>query len=210
MLLSVALLAAVGSAFAAPSPVLPEEYKNHGGGGVAQQAIQIELSKEGVMELQVANFLSNLEVAFFKQGSEKENGWANKETNGVKPKDEVRRIWSEEEAYVETIAEMLQYNKASPVQPCKYNFHFTDEKSFMALASIISNVGIGSLINAENWLARSDPSVIPHISRIIPVKARHDSFFRLYMGETPNPAAYETTLPTEWAYVHQRELVKEC
>lgn len=199
MLSSVALLALASSTFAAPSPALPEEYKNRGGGGVGQQAIQISLSAEGCMEFQVANFLSNLEVAYFKHGAEKSKGWNSKDMNGVKVQDELNRIWSEEEAYVETIAELLEHNKASPVEPCKYNFPDADEKSFMALASIISNVGIGSLINAENWLATTDPKVIPHISRIIPVKARHDSFFRMYAGETPNPAAYETTLPTEWA-----------
>lgn len=199
MLSSVALLALASSTLAAPNPTLPEEYKTHGGGGVAQQAIQIELSYEGKMEMQVANFLTNLEVAYFKHGAEKSKEWADQGPNGVKPTDELDRIWSEEEAYVETIAEMLQYNKESPIEPCKYNWPDTDEKSYMTLASIISNVGIGALINAENWLSKSDPTVIPHISRIIPVKARHDSYFRMYLGETPNPAAYETTLPTEWA-----------
>jgi hypothetical protein len=199
MFSSLALLAVLGSTFAAPA--LPPEYTTNGGGGVAQQAIQIDLSKDGIMEFQVANFLANLEVAFFKRGAQEANGWSNKDVNGVNAKDELQRIWSEEEAYVETIAEMLQYNKASPVEPCTYNFPDKDEKSFMALASVISNIGIGALINAENWLAKSDPTVIPHISRILPVKARHDSYFRMYAGEVPNPAAYETTLPTEWACV---------
>ncbi|ETN37261.1 uncharacterized protein HMPREF1541_08252 [Cyphellophora europaea CBS 101466] len=200
MLSALAVLALVSVASSAPSPSLPEQYKNNGGGGVAQQAIQIPLSKEGVMEFQVASFLQNLEVSFFKQGAEHANGWDNKDTNGVRAADEINRIWAEEESYVETIAELLQYNKASPVEPCQYDFPVSDEKSFFALASIISNVGIGFLINLENRLAKTDPTIIPHISRIIPVKARHDSFFRMYAGEVPNPAAYETTLPLEWAY----------
>lgn len=199
MLIFVALFTVIGSAIAAPT--LPEEFTKNGGGGVAQQAIHVDLSKDGVMEFQVANFLANLETAYFKHGAEKAKGWPDTNINGVHPKDELKRIWSEEEAYVETIAETLKYNKAPVVEPCKYNWPDKDEKSFMALASIISNIGIGALINAENWLAKSDPAAIPHLSRILPVKARHDSYFRMYAGETPNPAAYETTLPTEWAYV---------
>jgi hypothetical protein len=200
MLSSVALLAVAGSAFALPNPALSDEFITGGGGGVAQQAIQMGLSQDGVMEFQVASFLTNLELAFFKHGADKAKSWTDS-VNGVPVKDQIQRIYSEQEAYAETLSQALQYNKAEPAAACTYNWPDTDEKSFMALASIISNIGIGSLINAENWLAKTDPGAIPHLSRILPVKARHDSYFRLYNKETPNPSAYETTLPTEWAYV---------
>lgn len=199
MFFSVALLALSSTVLAAPKPQLPEEFRNNGGGGVGQQAIEMDLSDEGVMEFQLANFLQNLEVDFFKQGAEKSKDWPNKDMNGVKPADEVKRIWAEEEAYVESIAETLKHNRQPVVEPCKYNFPFKDEKSFFALASIVSNGGVGFLINMENRLAKTDPEVIPHLSRMIPVKARHDSYFRMYAGETPNPQAWETTLPLEWA-----------
>ena len=201
MLSSVALLALASTALAAPRPQLPKDMANGGGGGVAQQTIEMELSKEGVMEFELMNFMQNLEVDFYKQGYEQSKSWPNKEVNGVKPADEVKRIWNQEESYVETVAETLKHNKAQTVEPCKYKFPFKDEKSFMALASVVSNIGVGCLINMENRLAKTDPQVIPHISKMIPVKARHDAYFRMYAQEVPNPQAMATTVPLEWAQV---------
>lgn len=199
MLFPVALLALMSAVAAAPKPQLPDEMRTGGGGGVSQHMVELKLSQEGVMEFQLANFLQNLEVDFYKQGMQQSKDWPNKDVAGTKPADEVKRIWNEEEAYVETISETLKYNNAAPVEPCTYKFPFKDEKSFFALASIISNVGIGFLINLENRLAKTDPDVIPHVSRMLPVKARHDAYFRMYEQEVPNPQAYETTLPLEWA-----------
>ena len=199
MLASVALLALASSVFAAPNPQLPKEFKDHAGGGVAQQAIQVKLSQDGITGFQMANFLQNLEVAYFKQGAQKYKEWGGGNVNGVKNADAVNRIWGQEEAYVETIAELLKNNQAATVEPCEYNFPFSDEKSFLSLASIISNIGLGFLINIENVLAKSDPDIVPHIARILPVKARHDAFFRMYASEVPNPTPYETTLPMAWA-----------
>jgi hypothetical protein len=199
MLYSVALFALVGTAIAAPRPQMTDEMRNMAGGAVAQQVIEKELSVEGVMEFQLANFIQNLQVDYFKQGMEQSKNWPNKPVAGIKPADEIKRIWAQEEAYVETFAKTLKNNKAKVAEPCQYKFPFKDEKSFFALASIVGDISYGQLINLENRLAKTDPEVIPHISRIIPVKAKADAYFRMYAGEVPNPQAYATTLPLEMA-----------
>jgi hypothetical protein len=208
MLSAYVLGAFAALAFAVPNPQLPDLYKQQGGGGVPDQMANLPLTKDGVAAFQELNFIQNLEVAYFKEGAQKW-GKGNKAVNGVQPTDVIKRVWAENEAWVEMIAETLKYNKASPVAPCQYEFPMvTDDASFFALANIISNIGIGTLINIQRKLVGSDPTLTTHVSKIIGVKARHDAYFRLYAGEVPNPAAFETGLPMGWAYNLALDFIK--
>jgi hypothetical protein len=208
MLSAYVLGAFAALAFAVPNPQLPDLYKQQGGGGVPTQMAHLPLTKDGITAFQELNFIVNLEVAYFKEGAQKW-GKGNKAVNGVQPTDVIKRVWAENEAWVEMIAETLKYNKASPVAPCQYDFPMvTDDASFFALANVITNIGIGSLINMQRKLVGSDPTLTTHISKIIGVKARHDAYFRLYAGEVPNPAAFETGLPMGWAYNMALDFIK--
>lgn len=160
------------------------------------------VSQDGINQLHLANFLENLEVAFFQEGSVNyTQRWkGNTKVNGVKAADVVKRIAAQESVHQHSIVALLQSNRAEPVAPCKYHFPVTDEKSFLALASIITNIGIGSLINLVGKLSMTDGQLEASIASIIPVEARHDAFFRLYNKEVPNPTTFETRISGIWAY----------
>ena len=197
---SVALFSLAAAVFAAPS--LPPEYGNVAGGTEAQMLASKTLSQDGINQLQLANFLENLEAAFFREGTVNyTQRWNSKaEVNGVKTADVIRRIAAQEDIHKETIQDLLKANRAEAVASCKYSFPVTDEKSFLALASIITNVGIGSLINTVGKLSVTDGQLEASVASIIPVEARHDAFFRLYNKEVPNPSSFETRISGIWAY----------
>ena len=197
---SVALFSLATSVFAAPT--LPDRYGKAAGGTEAQILTSKALSLDGINQLQLANFLENLEAAFFHEGAmnytQKFKGHS--KVNGVKTADVVRRIAAQESLHKSSIEMLLKSNGAEAVSSCKYSFPVTDEKSFLALSSIITNVGIGALINTVDKLSQTDGQLEASIASIIPVEARHDAFFRLYNKEVPNPTTFETKISGIWAY----------
>ena len=193
-LVSATLFSCFSSVFAAPA------YK--AGGSISQNALTAKLSEDGIRLFQLANFLENMEAAFFTQGAKNytDGVWRSGDVNGVRNIDVVMRIAEQEQVHVQSIESLLQTNGAQPVQPCQYSFPVVDEKSFLALASIITNVGIGALIDLDATLPYTDSRLEATIASIIPVEARHDAFFRLYAKEVPNPSAFATQISGIWAY----------
>jgi Ferritin-like domain len=189
-----------GTALAAPT--LDPKYGRVAGGTESQILTTQGLSQDGIGWLQLANFLENLEVAFFHEGvSNYTQRWkSNTKVSGVKTADVIRRIAAQESVHKESIENLLAANGAQPVHSCTYSFPVTNEKSFLALASIITNVGIGNLINTVGKLSETDGQLDASIASIIPVEARHDAFFRLYNKEVPNPSTFETRISGIWAY----------
>lgn len=197
---SVALFSLTASAFAAPN--LPPKYGKVAGGTEAQIFTSSAISRDGINQIQLANFLQNLEMAFFHEANiNYTQRWkSDTKVHGVKAQDVVRRISAQETVHTNSMVELLKANRAEGVAPCKYNFPITDEKSFLALASIITNIGIGSLINTVGKLSTTDGQLEASIASLIPVKARTDAFFRLYNKEVPNVSTFETRISGIWAY----------
>ena len=192
--LPVALLSLASSVLAVPT------YK--AGGDISQNALSAKLSSDGIKLFQLANFLENLEVDFFKQGAKNytDGVWKSGSVNGVRNIDVIMRIAEQEQVHAQSITSLLQSNGAQAVEPCQYNFPVVDEESFLALASIITNVGIGALIDLDATLAYTDSRLEGTVASILPVESRHDAFFRLFAGEVPNPTAFDTAISGIWAY----------
>jgi len=120
--------------------------------------------------------------------------------NGVSNQQVVARIAAQEEVHVASIVGLLKGNNAADIAPCQYNFPITDETSFLALANIITSVGISALVGLADGVSTSDPQLEATIASIIPVESRHDAFFRLTAGEVPNPTTFETKISAVWAF----------
>jgi len=112
----------------------------------------------------------------------------------------VSHIAAQEEVHVASIVSLLKGNGAQDIAPCQYSFPVTDEASFLALGNIITNVGIGALIDLQSALSTSDPGLVATVGSILPVESRHDAFFRITAGEIPNPTTFETRISGIWAY----------
>ncbi|EXJ77873.1 hypothetical protein A1O3_09032 [Capronia epimyces CBS 606.96] len=194
-----------GSVFAAPALVtgaaLPPNIADQAGGGLPNAPGEPKVSQTGLDNFQVANFLENLESAFFQEGLMNYTWWGTGgQTNGVSNLEVVSHIAAQEEVHVAAIVDLLKANGVRDVAPCKYSFPVTDEKSFLALGNIITTVGIGALIGLQRVLADTDPGLEPIVGSILPVESRHDAFFRMTAHEIPNPTTFETRISGAWAY----------
>jgi hypothetical protein len=206
LLLPIALAFLARNALASPAPLvtgtaLPGNIPELAGGGLPNQPSVPRLSQTAIGGFQLANFLENLESNFFQEGLMNYSRWGTGgQTNGVSNMNIISRIAAQEEVHVASIIGLLKGNGAPDVQPCEYDFPITDEKSFLALGSVITNVGIGALLALSEGLSETDAGIESTIASIIPVESRHDAFFRLYDGEVPNPTTFETRISAAWAY----------
>lgn len=144
-----------------------------------------------------ANFLENLESAFFLAGLRNlTNTWgASEDVITV-----VRNVIAQEEVHVQTIENILTHFNTATIQPCQYVFPVDSQESFLQLANTITSVGIGAVINLASVLATADPSLVPGPTSILAVEARHDAFFRIAgLRAVPNPAPFDTRISAPWA-----------
>ncbi|KAJ9643264.1 hypothetical protein H2204_002160 [Knufia peltigerae] len=205
LIVPIALSFFTKSAVAVPALItgtaLPPQITQQAGGGLSNQPGTPKLSQNGINNFQVANFLENLESAFFQEGLMNFTRWGSGgTTNGVSNMNVVSHIAAQEEVHVASIVGLLTGNGAQDVQPCQYSFPVTDETSFFALGNIITSVGIGALIGLQSALSTTDPGIEATVGSILPVESRHDAFFRITAGEIPNPTTFETPISGIWAY----------
>jgi len=201
----VTLLFLAKSILAAPALItgtaLPPQITESAGGGLPNTPGTPHISSNAVNNFGLANFLENLESAFFQEGLANFTTWGNSgTTNGVSNVEVVSHIAAQEEVHVAAIVGLLKGNGAMDVPPCQYSFPTTDENSFLALGNIITTVGIGALIDLLDGLSTSDPGLEATVGSILPVESRHDAFFRMTAGEIPNPTTFETRISGIWAY----------
>ena len=206
LFLPVALSFLARYAVAAPAPLvtgtnLPPNIAHQAGGGLPNQPGTPQVSQNGLENFQLANFLENLESAFFQEGLMNYTRWGTGgQTNGVSNMAVVSRIAAQEEVHVASIVGLLKGGGAQDVAPCQYDFPITDETSFLALGNIITTVGIGALIGLADGVSGTDPGLEATVASIIPVESRHDAFFRLTASEVPNPTTFETKISGAWAF----------
>jgi hypothetical protein len=180
---------------------LPPNIAQQAGGGLPNQPGTPKISLNAINSFHLANFLENLESNFFQEGLMNYTRWGTgDQVNGVSNMAVVSRIAAQEEVHVASIVGLLEGNGAPGVAPCQYDFPITDETSFLALASIITNVGIGALQDLADGLSTTDPGLEATVASIIPVESRHDAFFRLFAKEVPNPTTFETRISGIWAF----------
>lgn len=112
----------------------------------------------------------------------------------------VQKAAAQEEVHVATIEALLQHNGAQTINPCQYEFPVSNAEEFFALANIITSVGIGAIFDLQDGVSQTDPGLEVSVSGIVTVESRHDAFFRMTAGETPNPSPFDTHISGAWAY----------
>ncbi|MCJ1416159.1 hypothetical protein MMC32_002494 [Xylographa parallela] len=169
------------------------------GGGVPNIPLPSALSTSTLNDIQVANFLENLESAFFRAAVVNITAWG---TTGFPDDtlDIIQRIAAQEQVHVATFEAILTQFKTPVIPPCQYQFPVTDASSFLKLAQIITSVGIGAVINLAATTASTDPALIQNLASTVSNEARQDAFFRqAALGLVPNPTPQDTQISAIWA-----------
>ncbi|MCJ1383736.1 hypothetical protein MMC17_006850 [Xylographa soralifera] len=169
------------------------------GGGVPNIPPPSSLSKSTLNDIQVANFLENLESAFFQAAVTNITAWG---TTGFPDDtlDIIRHVAAQEQVHVATFEDILTHFNTPVIPPCQYQFPATNTASFLKLAQIITSVGIGAVINLAAATSITDPALIQNLASTVTNEARQDAFFRqAALGLVPNPTPQDTQISAIWA-----------
>ncbi|KAL8819174.1 MAG: hypothetical protein Q9191_007789 [Dirinaria sp. TL-2023a] len=190
---SFALLAS--SAFALPATkrdLSVDQAAQLATGGPPNGGAPTGISATAIAGFQAVNFLENLESAFFEQGLANLTYW-NRAGELDAAIEVVTKVHAQELIHVATAEGILKANNASTFARCQYTFPVSNAEEFLALANIITSVGIGGVINLIAGLAVSDARLVQGPASILSAEARHDAFFRqAALGLVPTPSPFDT------------------
>lgn len=96
------------------------------------------------------------------------------------------RMFGEQEAdHVNALTTTIKQLGGTPVAKPSFSFPVSDEKSFLALASVLENTGVGAYNGAAPSLQSKE--VLSAAGEIVQVEARHAAAVNLLIGESPTP-----------------------
>jgi hypothetical protein len=96
-----------------------------------------------------------------------------------------REFGAEEAAHVSALTAAIEQLGAKPVAQPTFVFPATSEKSFLALASVLENTGVGAYNGAAPSL--KSKQVLASVGSIVQIEARHAAAIDLLIGKSPTP-----------------------
>ncbi|KAI0138830.1 ferritin-like domain-containing protein [Pestalotiopsis sp. NC0098] len=159
--------------------------------------------------LQFALTLEWLETTFYQQGFAKfpDDQFAALGLNTQQITD-LKNIGQTEQAHVQFLQSAIAQAGVQPVQPCTYNFGFTDAKSMVATASVLENVGVSAYLGAAPIL--SDAKILASAGSILTVESRHQTFIRAAGGTTAVPQPFDTPLGPKAVFSLAAPFIASC
>jgi hypothetical protein len=91
----------------------------------------------------------------------------------------------EESEHVKALAGAIKQLGGKPVAKPTFVFPASNEKSFLALASVLENTGVGAYNGAAPSL--KSKQVLAEAGEIVQVEARHAAAINLLIGKSPTP-----------------------
>ncbi len=96
------------------------------------------------------------------------------------------KLFGEQESqHVEALTAAVKQLGGKPVAKPTFVFPANDEKSFLALASVLENTGVGAYNGAAPSL--KSKQVLAEAGEIVQVEARHAAAINLLIGKSPTP-----------------------
>jgi len=171
---------------------------------------QAALSQNDVAVLQLAHYLENLEFNLYTGGY---NNFTDAQylaagfPEGFR--DNIGLTASQEGVHRDTLASVLTSGGQTPLPACSYSFPYNSPGSFVALANMITTVGIGAYLGGAS-LIMDNKDLLTSAAAILTVEARHDSYLRAGAKGSPFPTPFDTALPALWAYNLAHTFVTSC
>jgi len=105
----------------------------------------------------------------------------------------LKEIYYDEQVHVDTLSGALTTARATPVTEAMYNFGAPkDPKAFIALASVLEGVGVSAYLGAAAAIV--EKSYLTVAGSILTVEARHSSYIRASLKQSPFPKPFDTPL----------------
>jgi hypothetical protein len=201
----VAALAAVASAFPAPDEHSMGLYKL----AKRQNAAAAAAGITDIDILQFALTLEWLEATFYQQGFAQfpPEQFQALGLNQAQIND-LLSVGQTEEAHVTLLQSAIAQAGTQPVQPCTYNFGFTDAAGMVATAAILENVGVSAYLGAAPLV--SDGGILGTAGSILTVEARHQTFIRAASGQVAVPSAFDAPLGVKAVFSLAAPFIASC
>ncbi|EGS20957.1 uncharacterized protein CTHT_0027960 [Thermochaetoides thermophila DSM 1495] len=122
--------------------------------------------------------------------------------------EDLLKIGKTEEEHVILLQSAIAQAGVQPVQPCTYNFGFTDAASMVATAAVLENVGVSAYLGAAALV--SDGSILTTAGSILTVEARHQTFVRAATGAVAVPQAFDTPLSPRQVFSLAAPFITSC
>ncbi|CAM1508225.1 Fc.00g050730.m01.CDS01 [Cosmosporella sp. VM-42] len=205
---ALAALAAVASAMPAGSKLTERQMRYHEV-SKRQNAAAAALGLNDFDILQFALTLENLEETFYRTGFAKfpDSDFAALGLNEKSIAD-LKQIGSTEADHVRLLTSALAQGGVKPVQPCTYDFGFTDAAGMVATAAILENVGVSAYLGAAPLLA--DPAILGTAGSILTIEARHQSSIRVFSQQVAVPQAFDAPLGPKAVFSLAAPFIKSC
>lgn len=153
--------------------------------------------------------LENLEETFYRQGFAKfpESDFAALGLNTQQIAD-LKQIGKTEQEHVILLQSALAQANQKPVQPCTYEFGFTDAAGMVKTAAVLENVGVSAYLGAAPLL--SDPAILGTAGSILTIESRHQSAIRVFSKQVAVPQAFDAPLGPKAIFSLAAPFIKEC
>ncbi|KAI5867190.1 ferritin-like domain-containing protein [Durotheca rogersii] len=201
-------LAAVASALPALPKLTPKQTHIYNL-AKRQNAAAAALGLADVDILQFALTLEWLEATFYQQGFALfgDDQFRALGLNDVQLAD-LKGIGSSELTHVGLLQSAIAQAGVQPVQPCEYNFGFTDAAGMVATAAILESVGVSAYLGAAPLV--SDGGILGTAGSILTVEARHQSFIRVATGAAASPSPFDTPLGPKAIFSLAAPFITSC
>jgi len=97
---------------------------------------------------------------------------------------------------------------SQPVQPCTYNFGFTNAQGMVGTARVLEAVGISAYLGAAPLVQMK--AVLTAAAQIVTVEARHQTFIRTASKAVPVPNAFDTPLGPRAVFTLAAQFIQSC
>jgi Ferritin-like domain len=119
-----------------------------------------------------------------------------------------RSFGDEEAEHVTALAKAITGSGGTPVKKPKFAFPVTDQKSFLKLAYVLENTGVGAYNGAAPKISHS--SLLAAAGSIVQVEARHAASIALLTGSKITPhGAFDKPLSTKQVLAKAGPLIKK-
>jgi len=160
--------------------------------------------------LQFALTLEHLEDTFYKEGFAKFPPEAFARL-GVTPEQlaDLVSIGETEAIHVSVLSDTITKAGGTPVQPCTYDFGFTDDPAGMVgTAKILEAVGVAAYLGAAPLV--KDPAILAAAGSIVTTEARHQTLVRIVLGDKAVPQAFDVAIGARQIFTLAKPFIKEC
>ncbi|MEA2466389.1 MAG: hypothetical protein QOJ57_515 [Thermoleophilaceae bacterium] len=146
------------------------------------------LAASAADDLQVLEFalaLEQLETAFYKAGLDRAGLTGDVQKLAT-------AFGAQEAEHATALSELITQLGGKPAAAPKTKFGLTDQASFLKLAVLLEDTGVGAYNGAAPAL--KTPDVLTALGGIVQTEARHSSALRMVAGQDPAPAAFDRPL----------------